>query len=80
MRKSYLSRRFKAVMGVTFRQYLLRVRLERAKVLLSTSSVSITEVAQVAGFRDLPRFDKLFRRYTGVPPSVYRARLIQNSK
>jgi two-component system response regulator YesN len=80
MSKYYLSRRFRAVMGVTFRQYLLRVRLERAKVLLSTTSVSITEVAQGAGFSDLPRFDKLFRRYTGVPPSAYRAKLIQKSQ
>lgn len=79
MSRYYLSRRFKAVMGMTFRQYLLRVRLERAKVLLSTTSVSITELAQAVGFGDLPRFDKLFRRYTGVPPSVYRARLIRDS-
>jgi len=75
MSKFWLSRRFKAVMGVTFRQYLLRVRLQRAMLLLSNPSLSITGVAHEVGFGDLPRFDKLFRRYTGVAPSVYRAQL-----
>jgi two-component system, response regulator YesN len=80
MSKYHLSRRFKAVMGVTFRQHLLRVRLERAKTLLSTTLISITEVAQAVGFSDLPRFDKLFRRYAGVAPSVYRARQARSGK
>ncbi len=71
--KYHLSRRFKEVMGVTFRDYLLRTRLDRAKVLLSGEQASITEVAQTVGFGDLPRFDKLFKRYTGITPSAYRA-------
>ena len=73
MSKYHLSRRFKEAMGVTFRGYLLRTRLERAKVLLSRSQDSITEVAHTVGFGDLPRFDKLFKRYTGLTPSAYRA-------
>ncbi len=74
MSKYHLSRRFKEATGVTFRGYVLRTRLERAKVLLSRSQDSITEVAHVVGFGDLPRFDKLFKRYTGLTPSAYRAR------
>ena len=74
MSKSLLSRRFKEVAGMTFRGYLLRVRLERAKTLLSRKHASITEVAHSVGFGDLPRFDKLFKRYTGLTPSAYRAR------
>jgi two-component system, response regulator YesN len=72
--KFHLSRRFKEETGVTFRGYLLRVRLERAKALLSRKHASITEVAYSVGFGDLPRFDKLFKRYTGLTPSTYRAR------
>jgi YesN/AraC family two-component response regulator len=72
MSKYHLSRRFKEAMGMTFRSYLLRTRLERAKVLLSRDQGSITEVAQTVGFGDLPRFDKLFKRYTGLTPSAYR--------
>lgn len=73
MSKFRLSRRFREVIGVTFRDYLLRVRLERAKSLLANGRASITEVAQMVGFGDLPRFDKLFKRYTGFTPSAYRS-------
>lgn len=73
MSKYRLSHRFTEVMGVSFREYLLRVRLERAKDLLAAGHTSITEVAQAVGFGDLPRFDKLFRRNTGVTPSAYRS-------
>jgi AraC-like DNA-binding protein len=72
MSKYHLSRRFKEEVGVTFRRYLLRTRLDRAKVLLSRTQDSITEVAHAVGFGDLPRFDKLFKRYTGLTPSAYR--------
>jgi two-component system response regulator YesN len=72
--KYTFSRRFRQVMGVPFRDYLVRLRLEKAKALLRTAGVSITEVAHMVGFGDLPRFDKLFKRYTGVTPSGYRPR------
>jgi two-component system response regulator YesN len=73
MSKHRLSHRFHEVLGVTFRDYLLKVRLERAKVLLAAGHRSITEVAQDVGFGDLPRFDKMFKRYTGFTPSAYRS-------
>jgi len=76
MSKYRLSRRFHEVLGVTFRSYLLRVRLERAKSLLADGHTSITEVAQMVGLGDLPRFDKLFKRYTSLTPSGYRAMLL----
>jgi YesN/AraC family two-component response regulator len=72
MSKFWLSHRFRDAMGITFRDYLTQVRLERAKALLATGDASITEVAQMVGFGDLPRFDKLFKRYTGLTPSAYR--------
>jgi two-component system response regulator YesN len=72
MSKFWLSHRFRGAMGITFRDYLTRVRLERAKTLLEAGDVSITEVAQMVGFGDLPRLDKLFKRHTGLTPSGYR--------
>jgi two-component system response regulator YesN len=73
MSKYHLSHRFRETTGVTFRGYLLRTRLERAKVLLSSTEESITEVAHAVGFGDLPRFDKVFKRYTTFSPSAYRS-------
>jgi YesN/AraC family two-component response regulator len=72
--KYAFSRRFRQVMGVPFRDYLVRLRLEKAKALLATGDFSITDVAHMVGFGDLPRLDKLFKRYTGVTPSGYRPR------
>jgi len=72
MNKYRFSHRFRETLGVTFRDYLLKVRLERAKALLADGHVSVTEVAQNVGFGDLPRFDKVFKRYTGFTPSAYR--------
>ena len=70
--KYRLSHRFREMLGVTFRGYLLQVRLERAKALLATHDVSISEVAQMVGFGDPARLDKVFKRYTGLSPSAYR--------
>jgi AraC-like DNA-binding protein len=67
-----LSHRFHRFVGMSLRQYLLTVRLERAKELLGDRGISITVIAQDVGFSDLPRFDKLFRRYTGQTPSAFR--------
>jgi YesN/AraC family two-component response regulator len=74
MSRCGLSHRFTKVTGLPFRAYLLGVRMERAKEYLAAGQVSITEVAQAVGFGDLPRFDKLFKRYTGLTPSAYRSR------
>jgi YesN/AraC family two-component response regulator len=52
--KYHLSRRFKAVMGVTFRQHLLRFRLERAKMLLSSTSLSIHRDSAGGGIQRPP--------------------------
>jgi AraC-like DNA-binding protein len=57
---------------MTFREHLISVRLEKAKELLLSKRLSITQVSQMVGFGDLPRFDKLFKRHVGVTPSAYR--------
>lgn len=67
-----LCRKFKAVQRISFRDHLLHVRLTRALELLSYGRHSITEIAQMVGFSDLPRFDKVFKRATGSAPSAYR--------
>ena len=71
--KYHLSHRFKQEVGVTFRSYVLRSRLDRATALLADKDLSVTEVALMTGFSDLARFDKLFKRHTGLTPSAYRA-------
>lgn len=78
MSKYRLSRRFKEVMGITLRAYTLKQRLDKARDILAAGHTSVTEVALAVGFGDLPRFDKVFKRYTGVTPSTYRDRAGQD--
>lgn len=68
-----LSRKFKRITRVTFRRYVIDARIARARELLRVSSHTVTEIAQLVGFSDLPRFDKVFKGRVGVSPSSYRA-------
>jgi two-component system, response regulator YesN len=68
-----LSRRFRAALGVPFRRYYLQLRVEKAKTLMRSRQYSVTQVAQMVGFGDLPRFDKVFKHLAGTTPSSYRA-------
>lgn len=63
---------FAEVMGRTPLNYLRFLRLERAKTLLRTTNLSIAEVAQEAGFREVAYFTRVFHSETGVPPGAYR--------
>jgi AraC-like DNA-binding protein len=66
------SRKFRAAFGLTFREYVLRSRINEARRLLATGNLSITGVAYSVGFNDGSHFARIFRRYTGLLPSDYR--------
>ena len=69
---SYLSRYFKKHMGITFQDYIKNSRIEKSKILLLSSHISITDVCYEAGFTDLSTFNKLFKSSVGCSPSEYR--------
>ncbi|MGE9293374.1 MAG: helix-turn-helix transcriptional regulator, partial [Puniceicoccales bacterium] len=52
--------------------FLTRVRLERAKSLLTHSRLTLKEVASLCGFRDEYYFSNVFRKHIGQPPGNYR--------
>jgi two-component system, response regulator YesN len=69
---SYFSHLFKKETGHSFVNYLVQVRMDRAKQLLRNTDLSVTEVAGIVGY-DLPNyFAKLFRQSTGISPKEYR--------
>jgi YesN/AraC family two-component response regulator len=72
MSKFHFCRQFKAVMGMSFREFLARRRIERASVLLRDLHLSVTEVYLEVGFKDLSHFTRVFRKFTGLPPSRFR--------
>lgn len=63
---------FKSYMGVTPMQYLISIRMNRAKELLRNTDYSIQEISSLVGYENPLYFSRLFQRQTGRPPSVYR--------
>jgi AraC-like DNA-binding protein/ligand-binding sensor protein len=70
----YFCRKFKKETGVTFVDYLNRFRIERAKILLDNSSLSVTDIAYGVGFQSLTHFNRTFRKVVSVSPTEYRLR------
>ena len=68
----YISQLFKSEIGVNFLAYLTNIRMEKAKKLLLTTSLSIAEVAEQSGYGDYRVFTKVFKKSEGVTPSQYR--------
>lgn len=66
-------RTFRARVGHTPHRYLRDRRLERAKELLVTTPMPVTEICDSIGFQSLGSFCSLFRRETGETPVEYRA-------
>ncbi|WP_337912837.1 response regulator [Cohnella zeiphila] len=73
MNPAYLGQLFKSAEGMSFNDYLLRVRMEKAKELLRKTDKKVLEVAMDVGYRELNWFYKKFKEYTGVSTSEFRA-------
>lgn len=77
--RSYLTTNFKKCMGCSPQEYLINVRVERAKSLLQKTDIQINEVAAKVGYSDPLAFSKIFKRKTGYSPTEYkeaRSRLV----
>ena len=69
----YISKIFKEKTGDSPINYLIRIRLEKAKELLvSEENTSIKEIALKVGYEDVYHFSKLFKKHYGVSPLAYR--------
>ncbi|OGO35813.1 MAG: hypothetical protein A2W35_20920 [Chloroflexi bacterium RBG_16_57_11] len=63
---------FSQEMGETYRDYLSRVRIERAKELLRTTNMLCAEVAYQSGYNDPHYFSYVFKKNTGMSPQQFR--------
>lgn len=77
---SYLSRSFHQVMQVSYRDYLIRLRIRNAAQLLMQTDKKITQIAQETGFRSEAHFGKMFRKILGCSPRQYRQNAAFDSK
>lgn len=73
----YLSHLFSAETGMTFTEYLTDVRLQKARHLLSTTSLTSAEIAMQVGYDDPGYFTRIFRKHYLMPPQTWR---IQNKQ
>ena len=68
----HFARAFRASIGLTPQQYLMRQRIERAKELLAKDDLPIVEVSLQTGFKNQSHFTTLFRKYTKFTPKLWR--------
>jgi len=68
----YFVRLFKATSGISPYQYVLNLRIERARTLLGDETQSLADIALACGFSHQEHLTRMFRRFTGVTPGRYR--------
>jgi AraC-like DNA-binding protein len=69
---TYFSKLFSEEMGCRFTVYLNKLRVERAKFLLSDTEAPLVDIALRVGFEDQSYFTKVFRKIAGLSPGKYR--------
>ncbi|HUM83581.1 MAG TPA: helix-turn-helix transcriptional regulator [Lachnospiraceae bacterium] len=78
--ENYLSRKFRKEMGITLTEYVTRQRIEAAKEMLISGTEEIQDICTRLGFGSQSYFGEVFRKYTKMSPSEYRAKWSENRK
>lgn len=73
--RSHLSHSFKAETGVALSDFIMQKKTEEAKKLLRYSSKSLSAISTYLGFSSQSHFSRVFKKYVGENPSVYRNKL-----
>ena len=76
----YVSQLFKNEIGVNFLAYLTNIRMEKAKNLLLSTSLSIADISEQCGYADYRVFTKVFKKAEGITPSRYRRDFLEDAK
>lgn len=72
---NYFSSIFRTEVGITFREYLNRYRIERAREMIEESDMMIYEIAEKVGYSDYTYFSQVFKKLTGISPTSLRGRM-----
>jgi len=68
----YLSRKLKAHLGMNFHKYLTQIRINHAKILLTSTNMKVEEVGQSVGYMSNTTFIRAFKSETGLSPNAYK--------
>jgi two-component system response regulator YesN len=71
--REYISRKFKQEFNVNISDYVVKIRIDKAKSLLKNSQLKIYEIANMVGYQDDKYFRKVFKKVEGITPNEYRA-------
>ena len=80
MSESWLTKRFKQECGQSVVNFLLDVRVEKAKALLAQTDKLVLEIASEVGFENSGYFISVFRRLVGMTPKAYRIEMKENEE
>ncbi len=72
MNYSYISNLFSLKVGKTFTQYIVQVRMEKAKNMLISTNNKINDIAENCGYSNSKYFYRVFKGYVGITPNEYR--------
>lgn len=70
--ESYVKQVFRRETGEAFKDYVIRLRLERAKELLEKSSMSVREISEMCGYKNQRYFASSFKQHHGISPTEFR--------
>lgn len=72
MSKAHFARVFKQVTGMPPVQFMLRIRIDRAKELLDFTDQTVADIAEACGFSDQNYFARTYKKFIGMSPTQYR--------
>lgn len=75
----YLMRLFHRISGVTINEYITNCRIGEAQRLLSEGNMKLKDIAERCGFETVQYFHQVFKKVSGVTPSMYRKRHLKNT-
>ena len=73
MSRTLLERKFKNALGITPHNHIQKIRLQKAKTLLSNTQLSVKEIAERCGFAHVEYLSVAFKREIGQTPTEYRS-------
>ena len=69
---SYFSQLFKKIVGTSFAEYFILLKMDKAKLLITNSSMPLQNIASSVGYDDYYHFSKMFKKYTQYSPTEFR--------
>lgn len=72
LNEKYFTNRFTKETGETFSSYVTALRMQKAKELLKTTTFKVYEISEMAGYRNVEHFNRVFKKLNGVTPAQYR--------